>query len=173
MQGEPAEASLLLLSLSLQHRLIELYSVLIVVVAAVQRYTEDFSSTVHGSHPPHGHAWAQTVKVSARQEVGPQQGVGRRSAGSDVDSSGSAATALCVMVLPGGALEEVQHFEDSLLAVGFMEEEGDGQRRVVWKCNGLNSSKQRKAETIRMASNYGEVCAKLHLNKQHARINFL
>lgn len=133
MEGEPAETSLLLLGLSLQNRLVEPHSVLIVVIAAVQCYTQDFSSTVHGSHPPHRHAGAQAVKVSAWQEVGPQQGVGGGTAGSDVDPSGSAAAALGVMVLPGRALEEVQDFEDPLLSVGFVEEEGDGQRRVVWK----------------------------------------
>lgn len=131
MEGEPAEARLLLLSLPLQDSLITPHSILIVVVAAVQRYTQDFPSTVHRSHPPHRHAQAQTVEVSAWQEVGPQQGVGRGTTWRNVDPSGSAATALSVMVLPGGPLEEVQHFKDSLLSVGLMEEEGDGQRGVT------------------------------------------
>lgn len=48
-----------------------------------------------------------------------------------MDSASSAATALSVMVLPGRPLKEVQHFEDSLLSICFMEEESNGQRGVA------------------------------------------
>lgn len=48
-----------------------------------------------------------------------------------MDPSGSAATALSMMVLPGRPLKEVQHFEDSLLSIGLMQKESNGQRRVA------------------------------------------
>ena len=131
VEREPAEARLLLLCLSLQHRLIEPHSILVVVVSAVQRHAQYFSSTVDWTNAPHGHACTQTIEISAGQEVGPQHGVARGAAGGDVDPSGPTAAALCVVVLPGRALEEVQHSEDSLLSVGLMEEEGDGHRRVA------------------------------------------
>lgn len=132
MEGEPAESHLLLLCLPLQHGLVEPHGVLVVVVAAEQSHAQYFPAAVHGSHPPHGHPCTQAVEVSAWQEVGPQQGVGGQTAGCDADPPGPAATALGVMILPGGALEEVQHFEDSLLSVSLVEEEGDGQRWVTW-----------------------------------------
>lgn len=131
MDGEPAEACLLFLRLPLQHRLIEPHRVLIIVIAAVQSHAQDLSSTVHRPNPPHRHPGAQAIEVSAGQEVRPQQVVGRGAAGGYVDASGLAAAALGVVVLPGGALEEVQHSEDPLLSIGLMEEEGDGQRRVA------------------------------------------
>lgn len=48
-----------------------------------------------------------------------------------MDPPGSAATTLRVMIVPGRTLEEVQHFEDSFLSVGLVQEESDGQRRVA------------------------------------------
>lgn len=83
------------------------------------------------SNPPHGHACTQTIEVSAGQEVGPQHGIAGGAAGGNVDPSGSATAGLGVVVLPGWTLKEVQHFEDSLLSIGLMEEEGDGHRRVA------------------------------------------
>lgn len=132
VESEPAEACLLFLCLSLQHSLIEPHSILIVVISTVQCHAQYFSSTVHRSNPPHRHPCTQAVEVSAGQEVGPHQCTGRRAAGGNVDPSSVSAAALCVVVLPGRTLKEVQHFEDSLLSICLMEEESDGQRRVAW-----------------------------------------
>lgn len=133
MESEPAEASLLLLRLSLQHSFVETHGILVVVIRTVKCHTKYFSSTVHRSDPPHRHPCTQTIEVSAGQEVGPHQGIGGGAAGGDVDPSGSPAAALRVVVLPGWMLKEVQHFENSLLSVCLVEEESDGQRRVACK----------------------------------------
>lgn len=131
MQGEPAESCLLLLCLPLQHRLIQPHSILIIVTCAVQSHTQYLSPAVHWSNPPHGHPCTQAIEVSAGQKVGPQQGIGGRAGGRNVDPSGSAAAALSVMIVPGRPLEKVQHFEDPLLSIGLVQEESDGQRRVA------------------------------------------
>lgn len=136
VEGEPTEACLLLLCLLLQNCLIETHSILIVVISTVQCHTKYFSPTVHRSNPPHRHPRTQTIEVSAGQEVGPHQGIGGGAAGGNVDASSSSAAALGVVVLPRRTLEEVQHFEDSLLSISLMEEESDGQRRVAWKSFG-------------------------------------
>lgn len=127
MQSEPTEAHLLLLCLSLQHRLIETHGILIVVVVAVQRHAKDFSSTVHRSNAPHRHSCTQTIEVSAGEEVGLHHGSGRGTAGGNVDPCRSSAAALGVVVLPRWVLKIIQHFEDSLLSICLMEEEGDSQ----------------------------------------------
>lgn len=44
---------------------------------------------------------------------------------------GPRPAALCVVVLPGRTLQEIQHAKDALLAVGLMQEESDGQCRVA------------------------------------------
>ena len=131
VEREPAESGLLLLGLPLQHGLVQPHSVLVVVISTVQCHAQYFSSAVHRSNPPHRHPCSQTIEVSAGQEVGLQQGVGGGAGGGDVNPPGSAAAALRVVVLPRRPLEEVQHFEDALLAVGLMEEESDGQGRVA------------------------------------------
>lgn len=107
MESEPAEARLLLLCLSLQHRLIEPHSVLVVVVSTVQCHTQYFPSAVDWPNPPHRHARTQTIEISAGQEVGPQHGIGGRAAGGDVHPPCSVAAGLSVVVLPWRMLKEV------------------------------------------------------------------
>lgn len=131
MEGEPTEACLLLLGLSLEHCLIETHSILIVVISTVQSHAKDFSSTVYRANPPHRHPCTQTVEVSAGQEVGSHQGIGGGAAGGNVDTSSLSAAALGVVILPGWMLKKVQHFEDSFLAICLVEEESNGQRRVA------------------------------------------
>ncbi len=91
---------------------------------------------MHRANPPHGHPCTQTIEVSAGQEVGLHQGIAVGAAGGNADPSTSSAAALGVVVLPGRTLKEVQHFEDSLLSVRLVEEEGDGQRGVAWNVFG-------------------------------------
>lgn len=134
VEGEPAEAGLLLLGPALQDRLVEPHGILVVTMATVESHSQDFAATVDGSHAPHGHSCAQTVEVSAGQQVGPQKAGGGRAA--DVDPSGSAAAALRVMVLPRRPLENVQHSENPLLSVSLMQEESNSQRRVAWNSFG-------------------------------------
>lgn len=134
VEGEPAEAGLLLLCPALQDRLVEPHSIVIVTVATVQSHSHYFPAAVDGSHAPHRHPPAQTVEVSAGQQVGPQKAGGGRAA--DVDPSGSATAALRVVVLPRRPLEDVQHLENPLLSVGFVQEESDGQRGVAWNSFG-------------------------------------
>ncbi len=136
VEGKPAEALLLFLSLTLQHCLIKPHSILIVVISTVQGHTQYFSSTVHWSNSPHRHSCTQAIKVSAGQEVGPHQGTGGGATGGNVDPSSSSATALGVVIMPRRTLKEVQHFEDSLLSIRLMEEESDGQGRIACKVFG-------------------------------------
>lgn len=168
VEGEPTEACLLLLCLSLQHCLIETHSILIVVISTVQRHTKYFSPTVHRSNPPHRHTRTQTIEVSAGQEVGSHQGIGGGAAGGNVDPSSSSAAALGVVVLPRRTLKEVQHFEDSLLSIRLMEEESDGQRRVAW--NSVGKNLHNSNEGHRIAHNK----CNIQLRVQHLRgINYL